>query len=227
MVSAAVRFDRGSPTLVVSNQSRVEDAEVRRVLSAIQKQVDRDFFPLWGWRAKLVMGARRRKGAMHIILRDASEDEFAGYHMIDGVPEAEVFTRGTDGELLADWQATLSHEVLEMIADPGVNLYARGHLRYQGRRRIAFVAYEVCDPVQASLYRIGGVQVSDFVTPEWFEPERPPGSLKFSFRDSVMAPFELADGGYIDAYVGGRLITVWGNPQRQKERRYRKAIRAQ
>jgi hypothetical protein len=85
---------------------------------------------------------------MHITLRDASEDEFAGYHMIDGVPEAEVFTRGTDGELLADWHATLSHEV-------------------------------------------------------------------------------LADGGYIDAHVGGRLITVWGNPKRQKERRYRKTFRAQ
>ena len=40
--------------------------------------------------------------------------------------------------------------------------------------------------------------------PEWFEPERTPGSLKFSYRESVTAPFELADGGYIEAYVKGR-----------------------
>ncbi|MEY2931423.1 MAG: hypothetical protein RL033_2172 [Pseudomonadota bacterium] len=226
MVSAARRTDRDSPTIVISNQSRVTDTEVRRVVAAIQKQVDRDFFPLWGWRAKLVLGPRRRKGAMHIILRNSSHDGYAGYHLINGVPEAEVFTHAANRTPLADWQPTLSHEVLEMIADPGVNLYARGHVRYRGHRHVGLVAYEVCDPVQANLYRIDGVQVSDFVTPEWFEPERKRGSLKFSYRESVKAPFALADGGYIEAYLGRKLVTVWGNPERQKERRYRKTIRA-
>ncbi|HTV22569.1 MAG TPA: hypothetical protein VMG12_27965 [Polyangiaceae bacterium] len=230
-MQAAVRFDRGSPTLVISNRSRIDDDEARAVTAAIQKQVDRDFFPLWGWRARLVFrgrgapGRHAPSGAMHLILRDASPDAYAGYHFIDGLPEADVFTRDASGPL-PDWHATLSHEVLEMIADPGVNLYARGHVRQRGRRRAAFVAYEVCDPVQAISYRIDGVSVSDFVTPEWFEPERQPGALKFSFRDSVTRPFELADGGYIDAYVGGELITVWGNPERPKERRYRRARRA-
>lgn len=40
---------------------------------------------------------------MHLILRDASPDAYAGYHFIDGLPEAEVFTRDANGPL-EDWQ---------------------------------------------------------------------------------------------------------------------------
>src|SRR5262245_24947892 len=210
-VSAAVRFDRDSPTLVISNRSRVEDAEARRVTAAIQTQVDRDFFPLWGWRARLVFRGREAggrhapHGAMHLIRRNASPDAYAGYHFIDGLPEAEASTRDANGPL-ADWQDTLSPAAPELTDDPGATPSARGRLKHRGRLRAALVAYEVCDPVQADSYRIDGVPVSDFVTPEWFEPEREPGSLKFSFRDSVTRPFELADGGYIDAYIGGELV---------------------
>jgi hypothetical protein len=46
MLPAAVRFDRGSPTLQISNASRIPHGEVRRVVAAIQEQVDRHFFPL-------------------------------------------------------------------------------------------------------------------------------------------------------------------------------------
>jgi hypothetical protein len=231
-LSAAVRADRDSPTIVISNRSRVEDAEARRVVAAIQKQVDRDFFPSWGWRARLVFRGKSStkpvpRSAMQLILKNASNDGYAGYHVIDGVPKADVFTHDRHRKRLTDWQPTLSHEVLEMIADPGVNLYARGYVKWGGHRRVAFVAYEVSDPVQETLYEIDGVQVSDFVTPEWFEPGRKPGSLKFSFKESVTAPFELADGGYIDAYVDDELVTVWGNPEKPKERRYRKQVRDQ
>jgi len=51
----AVRYDRGSPTIVVVNESSdVDTPELRRAITAIQKQVDRDFFPLCGWRAELL-----------------------------------------------------------------------------------------------------------------------------------------------------------------------------
>ena len=230
MLPAAVRFDRGSPTLQISNDSRVSDRRVGRVVAAIQEQVDLHFFPLWGWRARLVFNPERKqklKDAMHIVLKNSNRAGDPGYHFSEGVPEAEVFTRSPGGRLLRDWDATLSHEVLEMIADPGVNLYALGHVRRAGRRRRAFVALEVCDPVQECVYSIGDVKVSDFVTPEWYEPERQRGSTKFSFREAVEAPFELADGGYVDAFVNGRFITVFGQAADPKEKRYRRAIRRQ
>jgi len=227
MVSSAVRFDRGSPTLLITNESDLPDREVRHVVAAIQEQVDRDFFPIWGWRAVLAFRPRSLpKNPMRIVLKNSNRKGDPGYHFIDGAPEAEVFTRDGHGRLLKDWDATLSHEVLEMIADPGVNLYARGHVLRAGRRRKAFVAYEVCDPVQDRLYVIDNVKVTDFVTPEWFEPERERDSTKFSFLCAVAEPFELTEGGYIDAYLDGRFITVWGQPSKKKEKRYRRAVRA-
>jgi hypothetical protein len=120
-----------------------------------------------------------------------------------------------------------------MIADPGANLYAYGHYRTKRskRKRWAFVGYEVCDPVQETTCRIDGVEVSDFVAPEWFEPERTRGSVTFSFRRAVAAPFELAPGGYIDIQLGSRLETIDGPPlpdvksPQSKRRRHRLAFR--
>src|SRR6185503_9677901 len=105
----------------------------------------------------------------------------------------------------------------EMIADPGVNLFAEGYVKYRGHRVKGYVAYEVCDPVQETTYRIDGVRVADFVMPEWFEPDRQGGSIKFSFCDAVQAPFELAPGGYMDVSYDKRLITLWGETAEEKK----------
>jgi hypothetical protein len=226
MTSLAVRYDRGSPTIVIFNRSQIPDRELRKVVAAVRKQVDRDFFPLWGWRAKLKFEPRSIPAdAMQIRIGNRDRDGLLGYHLIDGIPRTVVYTRSSGGKLLDDWPATLSHEVLEMIVDPGVNLFADGFIRDEGRRRRAFVPYEVCDPVQANAYEIDGIGVSDFVVPEWFEPERRPRSLKFSFRESVDRPFALAPGGYIDAVVNGRLKTLWGPEANRKKRRHRLEMR--
>jgi hypothetical protein len=229
MTNPAVRYDRGSPTIAIFNES--SDADVRgleRAVAAIQKQVDRDFFPLWGWRAILVFEPKSTpRRAMKITLRETDKDDPGdlGYHFIDGIPATYVFTRDEKGKPLEEFYSTLSHEVLEMIADPGVNLYASGYYIKSGRHYRAFLPYEVCDPVQDALYSIDGVKVSDFVVPEWFEEERPRDSMKFSFLDSVREPFELAYGGYIDAMVGQRVRTIWGERGKRKKRRHRRKAR--
>ena len=65
----------------------------------------------------------------------------------------------------ASWTVTLSHELLEMLADPWINWCAQGD---DGK----IYALEVCDAVEADRmgYEIDGVLVSDFITPSWFEP---------------------------------------------------------
>jgi hypothetical protein len=232
-VNPAVRFDRGSPSIVIRNRSKVPDDELRRAVRAVQRQVDRDFFPLWGWRAKLVFEpAKPPRRAMTVLVKGKSS-EYDGYHVIDGVPVGYVFTEDDKGAVVDDYSVTLSHEVLEMIADPGANLYAYGPYRTKSsrRKRWTFVGYEVCDPVQATTYRIDGVLVSDFVTPEWFEPERKRGSLPFSFKRAVDAPFQLAPGGYIDIQRGSTVVTIDGpplppkHPRSVKRRRQRLAFR--
>lgn len=222
--SRAVVLDRGSPAIVVRNRSKLPDSELRRVVGAVQKQVDRDFFPLWGWRARLLYEPKTAPArAMTLIVKGKSA-EFDGYHVIDGIPVGFVFTRDENDELLPLYSVALSHEVLEMIADPGANLYAYGHYvtPRTKRRRSAYVSYEVCDAVQECTYKIDGVAVSDFVVPEWFEPGRPRGSIRFSFRNAVNGPFVLAPGGYMDVQVGSELITVDGPPLREKRRKKRR-----
>lgn len=222
MIPPAVRYDRDSPVIAVVNRSKIPDRELRKVVAAVQKQVDRDFFPLWGWRANLRYEPRRiPSDAMRIEIGNRDRDDLEGYHIIDGVPRTVVYTCTEHGKLMDDYPATLSHEVLEMIVDPGVNLFADGFIRDRGRRRRAFIPYEVCDPVQAVAYEIDGIRVSDFVVPEWFEPQRPARSMQFSFRNSIDRPFALAVNGYIDAVVNGRVKTLWGPEANRKRRRRR------
>lgn len=67
----------------------------------------------------------------------------------NGEPYATV---ATSGARLLSLQVTtaISHELLEMLADPGDD------------------GLEVCDPVEDGSYWLNGVWVSDFVTRAWF-----------------------------------------------------------
>ena len=213
MPKRAPRLNRGWPTIVIVNHSdNVTQKRLREVVRALQKQIDRDFFPVWGWRAKLSLRAKASNKLMSVTLRsrDRSGSGDAGYHVNDqGIPSALVFTHGNGGDE-QDLFATLSHEVLEMIADPALNLYASAHRTFRGRLHRVFVGVEVCDPVQYCFYEIDGIQVSDFVVPEWFESQRPAGSMKFSFKGNVDAPLKVAKDGYKDVVIKGELVQVGG-----------------
>jgi hypothetical protein len=212
--------------IAIVNESSDVDAKIlERAVRAIQRQIDRDFFPVWGWRATLSLGGNIPKRSMRVTIKESStdpdDDDLLGYHFIDGLPRTEVFTRERSGALRKDIYAVISHEVLEMIADPGANLYAEGFYLRGKRRYAALVSLEVCDPVQDRGYSIYGIRVSDFVVPEWFEPERERHSLKFSHCDSVHGPFEMTRGGYADVLVRGGFKTVWGMKANRAKRRHR------
>jgi hypothetical protein len=86
--SLAVRYDRGSPTIVVANESSdVDVPELRRAVAAIQKQVDRDFFPLWGWRAELLFEPDRiPRRATRITINESDEDGDLGITLSTACP---------------------------------------------------------------------------------------------------------------------------------------------
>lgn len=223
---AKSRIDRFHPLIVVRNESTVvSDADVRRTLRALQKQINRDFAPAWGLRAKLAFGPPRDR-AMQVVIRDVSDEAGdLGYHFLQGYPVTYVFAKD-DIEQYGEYSSTLSHELLEMIADPGVNLYADGFYRVRhGVKRHAMIPYEVCDAVENLLYKIDGVHVSDFLLPEWFEPEHKGRSLTMDFLGHVRRPFELAPKGYTDAIVGKRYMTIWHHAARRGKQRHRKAAR--
>jgi hypothetical protein len=119
---------------------------------------------------------------------------------------------------------TLSHEILEMLVDPAVNLYA---YRPAGRgRRERGYFYEVCDAVQCQHYKIDGVTVCDFVYPEWYEHNWPPRSRKFDHLGLAEEPFHVLPGCYADIREAGRgARTIWGSDKRKKRKRHRDKMR--
>lgn len=186
-------------TLSIINESTViTDSEVQAYCSEQQMQVTRDFYPVWGVYAKIVFihkGQNAPKGTWPVILLDNSDQANAlGYHDIAlsalDTPVAKVFVKTTIDNR-GFWSVTASHEVLEMLVDPWINLVA-----FDGTSK--FYSYEICDAVEADrlAYTIGTHKFSDFVTPAWFEPKRnPPQAM--SFRKNLTLPFSLARGGYI------------------------------
>lgn len=188
--------------LAVINKSDVPDTEVARATAAMQKQVSGDFAPLWGVDCDLTFyaGPRARPPASAwqlVIANDSDEAGALGYHDLTraGQPLGKVFVRSTlaAGGL---WSVTFSHEVLEILIDPNINLCAFDESA--GR----LYAYEVCDAVEADglAYKIDGVWVSDFVLPGWFEPLRVTKGERFAFKSKVRKPFALLPGGYISYF---------------------------
>jgi len=197
--------------IAIQNVSTVlTDAEVQAAVPALQEQISRDFAPHYD-DAQLCF-YKRGDGipsdhALVVVSDDADQAGELGVHDIqsNGMPLGKVFAATTKrfGGL---WIVTASHELLEMIADPFINLMV---MRPDG----SFIAYEVCDAVEDdSLGYLVGLStiartVSDFVLPAWFDPTSSSGvpvSGPFSFRGNVTQPLVLATGGYIGVYTPGK-----------------------
>ena len=187
---------------VINESTEVTDAEVTSVVKALQQQVTHDFARAWGVPADLRFLPKAQKPAATewwlVILDDADQAGALGYHDVtsEGLPLGKVFAKTTriDG---GEWTVTASHELLEMLGDPEINLtvFVQDGDHPTGR----LYAYEVCDACEADSfgYTVDGVLVSDFVYPSWFESFRKKGSTRFDFRDHIKQPLELLKGGYI------------------------------
>lgn len=166
--------------------------EITRVSAAIQKQVLRDFAPIWGVQATVDFFPTLDDvpvGSWPLIIVDSAPGP--GIHVDhNGQPVAYV-------EHGLTWSLAASHEALEMLADPtGMRLIA-GDAPTASSDRVEFLV-EVCDPCQdvANAYSVNGVLVSDFYTPAYFEPLFTTGS-KYSFCGTLHEPRDVLPGGYL------------------------------
>lgn len=191
--------------IAVLNRSTVlTDAQVSAVVPALQTQVHRDWAPAWGSDADLsfvATGAQPPAGAWWLVVSDDSDQAGAlGYHDLtnEGLPMGKVFAR-SDIDAGLQWTVTASHELLEMLGDPDINLAAYAFSSATAGR---IYAYEVADACEADQYgyAINGIQVSDFVFPAWFENFRKAGSTRFDYGNHITAPFQLLPGGYIGVF---------------------------
>jgi hypothetical protein len=185
---------------IINSSTVLSDDEVEKVVAPLQKQIDRDAGPAWGISAQLRFvpsGGQPAPGEWWLAILDNSDQAGAlGYHDLtdQGLPLSKVFA-GSDIAFHQSWTVTCSHELLEMLVDPNINLTVFDLGPFGAR----LYAYEVCDACEADElgYTIDGVLVSDFVYPAWFESFRPKGSTKFDHSEKIQEPFELLEGGYI------------------------------
>ena len=189
---------------IINAGTVIGDQEIAAALPALQKQVTEHLAPVWGVDATLFFtpsGQTLPAGVWWVAILDNSDQAGTlGYHDLttDGLPLGKVFA-ATDLLNGYSWTVTASHEILEMLIDPDINL---GVLVQDAENAGTLYAYEICDPCEIDqfAYTIDGVMVSDFVFPSWFESFRAPGSCQFDVMQQINAPFQLLDGGYISIY---------------------------
>jgi hypothetical protein len=200
------------PICIINRTTIPFNVNLPSLVHALQTHVSRDFAKVWNIDALLEISTEPLPGAWPIYLLDHSDVNGAlGYHDApNGVPVGKVFI-GDDLKYNLSPTVTLCHELDEMLLDAYVNL----GVQIGGT---SWVANEACDPVEADRlgYQIDGFQMSDFLTPNWFEP-----SVKgiYDFGKHLTAPLQLFTGGY---------CSVW-TPQgwTQKTHRDGPSVRAQ
>ncbi|NRF65377.1 hypothetical protein HLB44_00115 [Aquincola sp. S2] len=197
---------------IVNMSKRIADAELQRVVRAVNRQIREDFEPYWSLGATLRLEGKSKNSPDKLNLPDMRGDAVLyvwdkvdvpgalGYHDANarGIPYGFVFT-DLEQALNEAWTTTLSHEALELIADPLVNLLVAGP--HPSEDRTVFHWYEMSDAVQGEAYTIDGVEVSNFVLPLYFTPTTEVGSrndfLGIARDGETLPSFGINPGGYI------------------------------
>lgn len=202
---------------VINFSSHLNDQDVQEAIRAVNRQVLEDFAPIWGSGRVLRLHAPSydpahpdtlmedpvRGSSVVYLVDQATLPGALGYHDLNtrAIPVGFVFILD-----LNEWTSTLSHEVLELIVDPTVNIFVPGP-DPRDAANVVLHAYEVCDAVERTSYDIDNVRVSNFVTPEYFTVGDEVGTRNdflgvgvTSFgvtRDSHIAFFDLSAGAWV------------------------------
>jgi hypothetical protein len=183
------------------------------VASALQTQVTRDVGPIWGVSAVVSAFSSLNMvppgyAPFGIQSANLALNRADFHYSADGQPAALI-------QYCGDWSVAASHELIELLCDPTgtktvtapsvgdqklavetpANVVA-GVRTYREQGLVEYVM-EVCDPVEQSTYQIGMVNVSDFVTPDFYASEPGQPYTRYSFKGDVNGPLQLLPGGYI------------------------------
>ena len=180
---------------LVSEVSAISASELSTVSAAVQKQVTRDFGPIWEVRATVDSFHKLEDvplGYWPVLVQDDIHQSGAlGIHLDRN---NQPFALVTHDE---NWALTTSHEVLEMLADPFGNRIIAGDSPKSDQGRVEFLV-EVCDPSEAEAfgYTVNGITLSDFYTPSYFDPVVGDG-VRYSFTGALTEPRQVLSGGYL------------------------------
>jgi hypothetical protein len=207
-------FNQGDiPSIACFNKATVPlGVDLDALIAAMQVFIDNDVAPVWGTPAKLVKSTGFIPGHWAMVfLDDADQPGALAYHDLtpDGLPEAKVFVKTTlnNHDLVS---VSASHELVEMLVDPAINLMTTGP-----DPKLVY-AYEGADPVEALSYMVDGIAMTDFVYPAYFEDFHKPGSVQFDRLKKVNKPFQILSGGYQIIFKNGKWTQVTGSISKKK-----------
>jgi hypothetical protein len=182
---------------LVSESALTNAGDVQRVAAALQKQATRDLGPIWGITATVDAFEKLEDvpiGYWPMIIRDDIGFDAAGIHLDNDRQPFALISASTS---LDTWSLTSSHEALEMLVDPFGDRLIAGDSPKDDQGRVSFLV-EVCDPSEAEdfAYSANGILVSDFYTPNFFDPVAAPG-VRYSFTGAITEPRQVLAGGYL------------------------------
>lgn len=206
---------RGIPTIACYNRAKTNlGCTLDELITAMQIYIDKHIVPVWGTPAKLVKANKYKENAWSLVFLDnftePEDKDFLGYHVTrQGLPKSVVFVKSAleENDTVA---LTTSHEIVEMLVDPGANLFTLGP------KADTFYAYESADPVEESFRTINGLAMSNFVYPEYFEDFHGRNSMKFDWIGEVDEPFQIMPGGYQSMFTRKGWTEKTGSTAKQR-----------
>ena len=223
--------------LTIANISKsISAADFRNAVSAIRRQVNEDFGPEWSVTATLrgIALSIAQKAPVQgkhdaiLYLGDSSQDPTTGvegalgYHTANhkDVPYGFVYLDICE-EYGEEWTTTLSHETLELLADPTAALTVSGPAP-KGHGSV-YYDLEVCDPTQGDSYEVEGVAVSNFVGKHYFGIVG--GSGQTNFLGLALKPFGVRPRGYFQYEDKSGAHQVTGDKVTDKQLEARKRMK--
>lgn len=208
-------FNQGlTPTISCFNRAATPlGVDFDRLIAAMQEYVDKHVAPVWGTPATLkrTRGFVRNTWAM-VFLDSADFSDALGYHDLtpDGLPMSKVFVKTTidNGDLVS---VSASHELVEMLVDPAINLMTTGP------DPSATYAYEAADPVEAFSFKVKGIPMSDFVYPSYFELFHKPHAVPFDHMRKVSRPFQILRDGYQIVFKNGKRRQIFKSETKMRQ----------
>ena len=230
-------FNQGEvPTIACFNKAVTPlGIDLDTLIKAMQLYVDQCVAPIWGTPAKLIKSDCFVEGDWAIVfLDDTDRPGDWAYHDLTpgGLPLSKVFVRTIRREKQSV-SVLASHELVEMLVDPAINIMTTGPDLYtsyvhenadpndkvvihESTAEKIFYAYESADPVQDLTFEVNGVKMSDFVYPAYFEEFHQPGSVKFDYMSKVKRPFQILAGGYQTIFRNGRWSNLFATEAKQR-----------
>lgn len=187
---------------LVDDTGEIHPQDLATLAGALNEQIQDDFAPIWKVAGTVGAYPKAPAGTWAVHIKKSLDQPGAlGYHTDQNKqPIAYV-------ELTDDYPVTVSHETLEMLADPYGSRPHTAELpqglaaqfdRFGLSGPAARVSYllEVCDPCEATSYSVGGTRLSDFLLPGWYRTT-PGQHVAYSHAGGCTQPRQVADGGYV------------------------------